>query len=171
MRAGQPADERGLKPLSRSSPAIAAAVLLVFGIGLGGALAHEGATGVIKQRMDAMEVMAKAMKTVGGMLRGKASYDAAKAMASARTIGANSGIVMIKLFPKGSLHPPSEATADIWRDGARFEQEARDLGVAAKDLEATIVAGKDVPAPMRTAFRRLGGTCVSCHESFRQKKR
>ena len=160
----------GLKPQSRSASAIAASVLLVFGIGLGGVLAHEGASGVIKQRMDAMEVMAKAMKTVGGMVRGKAGYDAATAMASARAIGAHSGIVMTKLFPNGSLHPPSEAKPDIWRDWAKFEQEARDLGVAAKDFEATIVAGQDVPAPMRTAFHRLSRNCVSCHESFRQKK-
>ena len=170
MREGQRMNLGGLKRLSRSAATLAAPVFLVVGIGFGGVLAHEGATGVVKQRMDAMKAMATAMKAVGGMMKGEASYDAAKAMASAREIGAHSGTVMTTLFPPGSLHPPSEATAEIWRDWTRFEQEARDLGVAAKDFEATVTAGAKVPEPMRGAFRRLGESCVSCHESFRQKK-
>ena len=169
MRAGQPMILGGLIALSRSATTLAVSVLLAIGIGLGGVLAHEGATGVIKQRMDAMKAMATAMKTVGGMMKGEASYDAAKAALSAREIGDHSGIAMIKLFPKGSLHPPSEAKGEIWQDWAKFEQEAHDLGVAAKDFEATVTAGADVPEPMRAAFRRLGQSCVSCHERFRQK--
>ena len=161
----------GLKKLSRSITALAAMVLLVVGIGFGGVLAHEGATGVIKQRMDAMKAMADAMKTIGGMVKGETGYDPAKAAASARAIGAHSGAVMTKLFPKGTLHPPSAAKPEVWQDWAKFEQAARELGMAAKDFEATATAGADVPEPMRAAFRRLGEACTACHERFREKKR
>lgn len=160
----------GLKPLSRPAATLAASILLIAGIGLGGVLAHQGATGVVKQRMDAMEVMAKSMKTVGGMLKGESGYDARKAAASAQAIGARSGTAMTKLFPKGSLHPPTEAKPEIWQDWSAFEQAARELGAAAEDLEAAAIAGKDMPEPMRAAFRRLGETCASCHEKFRLKK-
>lgn len=157
--------------MSRSVVTLAATVLVAIGIGFGGVFAHEGASGVIKERMDAMKAMAGAMKTVGGMVKGETQYDAAKATASAQAIGAHSGVVMTKLFPKGSLHPPSEAKAEIWQDWARFEQAARELGVAAKDFETTLTAGADLPEPMRAAFRRLGEACKTCHEKFREKKR
>ena len=39
------------------------------------ALAHSGATGVVKDRMEAMKAMGDAVKTVTPMMRGEAEYD------------------------------------------------------------------------------------------------
>jgi cytochrome c556 len=46
--------------------------------------AHDGATGVVKERMQAMDAMAKSMKTVGPMIRGQVSLDHEKAAAAGR---------------------------------------------------------------------------------------
>ena len=48
------------------------------------ALAHEGATGVVKERMDLMETQKDAMKLIGDMAKGKTTFDAAKATKAAQ---------------------------------------------------------------------------------------
>jgi hypothetical protein len=50
--------------------------LFVFLIAFTGvALAHEGATGVVKERMDLMKGQAKQMKLIGDMAKGKKKFD------------------------------------------------------------------------------------------------
>ena len=56
------------------------------------ALAHEEATGVVKERMDLMEDQKDAMKLMGDMAKGKTPFDTAKAaeaaaLAHAQTAG------------------------------------------------------------------------------------
>ena len=48
--------------------------------------AHDGATGVIKQRMDMMGEIAKAMKSIGQMIKGEQAYNSEVATAAAREI-------------------------------------------------------------------------------------
>ena len=63
----------------RSASNVVLAVLVVTALGSATALvasAHEGATGVVAQRMNMMKSMGDAMKRLGTMYRGLVAYDA-----------------------------------------------------------------------------------------------
>ena len=77
------------------------------------ALAHEEATGVVKERMDLMECQKDDMKLIGDMAKGKTPFDPAKAAEAARDIETTSGKIP-DLFPEGSTGHPSEAKEEIW---------------------------------------------------------
>ena len=147
---------------------------LLLGAGTVTAFAHGGATGIVKERMDAMEEIGDAMKSIGQMLRGNAEIDAGKIARSAGVIAAHSGDALTKLFPEGSLHAPSEASPKIWQDWAGFQSIAADLNEAAailsnlsKDNGANSPEGRKA---LETAFGKVAGTCKSCHQDFRIKK-
>ena len=76
------------------------------------ALAHEGATGVVKERMDLMDVQKDAMKVIGEMAKGKVPFDAGKAAEAARDIGTTSQKIH-ELFPEGTTGDPSEKRLTI----------------------------------------------------------
>lgn len=66
----------------RRITATAFAVLLIAGT----AMAHEGATGVVAQRMDLMKQMGQHMKALGAMLAGKTAFDQETARRLAETM-------------------------------------------------------------------------------------
>lgn len=101
----------------------AMAAVLAVGLG-GGAVAHVGATGVVKERMDLMMEIGDATKAIADMLRGTQPYDAERMRAMARRIEGHGGEAMTRLFPDGSLDHPSEALPAIWTEWERFERLA-----------------------------------------------
>lgn len=155
------------------------------------AFAHSGATGVVKERMDQMGMIAKSMKTIGEMMKGKTAYDASVVQAEASMIASHGGETLTKLFPEGSTKHPSEAVPEIWTDWERFEAIAMDLSRyatalsdgAGNDREATggglssggltsSGSGDTDLASMSPddLFLKVAGTCSACHKDFRQKK-
>ncbi|WP_286240818.1 c-type cytochrome [Neptuniibacter halophilus] len=96
--------------------------------------AHGGATGVVKQRMDLMEDMKDAMKSVAAMFKGQTPYDADRVRAAAEVIRRHSGEHMTRLFPEGSLQHPSEAKPEIWEEWQRFSEMSQRLGVISEGL-------------------------------------
>lgn len=135
--------------------------------------AHEGATGIVAERMEAMKSLGDAMKGLAAMHRGTAPYDPAAVREAAEAIGRHGGEHMTALFPPGSLHHPSEALPEIWEDWERFGALAEDLRVSAAALaeaagrEAATSAG---PQSTRAAFARLGRACSACHTDFRKEE-
>ncbi len=100
-----------------------------------GAFAHGGATGVVKERMDGMLSMGKAVKSIAPMMQGQAAYDADAVRAAARQFQAHSGATLTKLFPVGSTHEPSEARPEIWQNWSDFTALAEQLNSYATGLE------------------------------------
>ena len=148
-----------------SSRALAAAALIVVGLATL-ALAHEGATGVVKERMDLMKGQAKQMKLIGDMAKGKKKFDAAKAAAAAHDLGATTKKIP-DLFPEGSNKHPSEALDAVWKEWDRFKGDAHDAEAAANALESALQAsGQD----WRAAFKKMTDACKACHESFRAEE-
>lgn len=107
-----------------------------------GAWAHSGATGVVKERMDAMKSMGKAVKAIKPMMTGEAAYDADAVRKAARTIADQAGDDMTALFPEGSDEAPSEVLPTVWSDQERFEDLADALQKAALGLEKAAGNGR-----------------------------
>ncbi|MTI43818.1 cytochrome c556 [Roseibium hamelinense] len=128
---------------------------------------HSGATGIVKERMDGMGVLADAVKSVGNMLRGKTPYSAEAVAWSAGAIKAHAGENMTRLFPEGSLDKPTEALPDIWTQWAEFTKLAEQLTNDATVLET----GANEKDATRVALQSIANTCKTCHEQFRAAKK
>ncbi|MGI9370942.1 MAG: c-type cytochrome [Hyphomicrobiales bacterium] len=130
--------------------------------------AHSGATGIVLERMQLMKSVGSAMKSVGGMVSGKQEYNAEIVMAAANEI-AGHGANIEGLFPdtkESRENKVSEAAPAIWEKQKEFLEEAAKMIKAAEKLAAE--SGDKTTTT--EAFKELGGTCKSCHESFRIKK-
>ena len=135
--------------------------------------AHDGATGIIKHRMEAMKTIGQSMKGLADMMQGKRFYEPVRTHQLAQTIEMYGGSKLTELFPKNSLEEPTQALPVIWSDWKEFEELAAQLSETAKNLvrmtshergnntERYIVKG---------AFKRLVETCSECHKLFRKKK-
>lgn len=98
------------------------------------ALAHGGATGIVKERMDGMVAMQKAVKAITPIMRGQVGYDAGAVRAFATSVEEHSGEAMTKLFPEGSGGKPSEAKDEVWSDWEGFEKLAMELEILGQAL-------------------------------------
>lgn len=136
------------------------------------ALAHGGATGIVKERMDQMGSVSKAMKSIGAMMKGAEPYDAERVRMLAAGIGQMGGDRLTGLFPEGSMDAPTEARAEIWTDWERFQQQATEMETVANALadQAGQPRSKADPQSPDALFLALGATCKACHQDFRIKK-
>lgn len=130
------------------------------------AVAHTGATGIVKERMDGMGVLAQSMKALVGM-RKAGDDDPARVAEIAHQIAGESGAVMTDRFPEGSIQHVSEAAPMIWQDWDRFVQLSADLKTVAQAIEADAVAGR---VDLQASIDALNGACAACHKDFRVKK-
>ena len=111
-------------------------------------MAHGGATGIVKERMDAMGDMKDSMKEVSDMFKGKVPYDANKVRTAAEVIKGHSGNALTKLFPEGSLQHPTEAKAVIWKEWNRFTKLANHLETLSEGL-ANAAENKSTPTEQK----------------------
>ena len=124
--------------------------------------AHDGAEGVVKERMDRFKENKKAMKAIKGNLAGDTAVIAQKA--SEIEAWAKD---MVNFFPEGSTQPPSEALPAIWKEFDRFIDLARANEKAAANLKNLAQSGADTSA-LSGAFRSLGKTCKDCHNDYKE---
>lgn len=87
-------------------------------------IAHGGATGIVKERMDLMVDMKDAVKAVSAIFKGETAYNPDTIRSAAAIIRDHSGEAMIQLFPEGSLTKHSEAKPELWQEWQRFKQLA-----------------------------------------------
>ncbi|WP_341213841.1 cytochrome c [uncultured Limimaricola sp.] len=91
------------------------------------AVAHNGATGVVRERMEGMVAMRDVMRDLTPMMRGDAAYDAAQVTAGAKAIATHAGDTMTALFPEGSSGGASFAKEAIWSEAETFASLAEEL--------------------------------------------
>ena len=146
--------------------------ILAAAIGLAGvsaiALAHDGATGMVMQRMEAMKEISKSMKSISAMVKGEAAFDGAVVESSAAVI-AEHAKHMPHMFPEGSLDKPTEALPVIWTQWDRFTDIAKQLNSDALALAAaskTAASAQDI-LPQLGA---VGKSCKACHQDYRLAK-
>ncbi len=130
--------------------------------------AHEGATGIVKERMDLMISIGQTMKALSAMVRSPAQFDQNDLVDAAGQLSRKSERMLL-LYPEGSMTPPSEASAEIWARPAEFAAIAKALDNEARRL--IDVSRNGSREDLATQFRAIGKTCSDCHKSFRTKKK
>ena len=129
------------------------------------AFAHNDATGIIKERMDAMEAIGDANLKLTAISRGREAFDLDIVVASAEIIAEHSGESLLTLFPEGSLEADRDGRAAIWEDWDKFSTLALNLESSA--LELSQISDE---SEFNSKFRAMAKNCGGCHQSFRAKR-
>lgn len=149
------------------------AAVVAMSVGGGASRAHEGAAGIVAERMEMMKSLGDAMKRLASMYRGEAPYHPAAVRDAAGIIGRHGGEQMTRMFPPDSHAHPSEALPEIWEDWDRFQELAEELTANAAALADAAnrgdTAGDAAALPSRRDFARLGRVCSACHTEFRKE--
>lgn len=141
------------------------ALVATLAAGSFAAVAHEGATGVVKERMDLMEAIGKDFKDIGQRLQ--ANRNLPSIAERAKRIEERSARIAA-LFPTGSLDRPSDALPIIWERWSDFEDRARGLRDASAGLAEAAPSGD--PKLVSDRFKALTRSCNACHDTFRKKR-
>jgi len=135
-------------------------ILLIFVL-VNPTFAYEGATGVVKERMDKFKMSKTMMKQINVSLR---ENDFENIEKSAQKLLSWSK-EMSKYFPEGSDVSPSEASKSIWLDPNGFSKAIKNFEEAS--LELVNQAQAENSEDSIQAFRNLANTCKGCHQKFR----
>ena len=139
-------------------------------------IAHTGASGIVKERMDAMGVLGDHARVVGDMLKGKTAFDA-DAIETAAAAFVMHGEQITGLFPdteESRSGARTEALPAIWTEwddfvalATRFTEDSRALAAIATELNPGEQSIDEKSRAVRTAFFRASKSCSGCHERFR----
>ena len=125
------------------------------------ALAHSGATGIIKERMDMFKKNQDNLKAIKSHVRSE-NYESIVKLADEIRDWA---VKMPEHFPEGSNEKPSEASPAIWLDFDGFKNAAMKNETTAKQLIAAAKA-EDQKAVV-DGFKAVAASCKSCHQSYK----
>lgn len=130
----------------------------------GAAYAKDGVTNpVVKERMDLMQTIRANTGVMGDMASGKNAFDAAAAAEARANLAAAAAMIPAK-FEAEETDPVDEARPDIWMMFDDFTEKAEALVAAAEAADTTSLES------LQASIRAIGGSCQSCHESYRAKK-
>ena len=142
---------------------IIVAILILTSAVYGDAIAHSGAKGIVKERMDYFKASQDNLKKIRTHIRNE-NY--ASIIPLANSIASWSA-KMSDYFPAGSNMKPSEASPKIWSDFEGF------MAAAQSNWKATISLSKAAEIGDRdsviAAFRETAESCKSCHKTYRLK--
>ena len=124
--------------------------------------AHEGATGIVKERMDNFKKSQNNLKSIRRLIRDGENEAIVPLAEEIRAWAAR----IPEYFPEGSGGAPSEAADTIWQDFKGFRDAARRHEDAAEAL-VKLARNGDI-SRLNQAFGDLAGTCKACHQRFRQ---
>ena len=127
------------------------------------ASAHQGATGIVKERMDHFGQAKQSVRHIKGAVRSE-DYEAIITHINAMRPFA---MTMADFFPAGSDTSPSEAKETIWQDPDGFSQAIQAYQSSLMSLQQAALRN-DLTAT-KAAFGALGNSCQNCHSRYRQK--
>ena len=131
-------------------------------------LAHKGATGVVRERMESMKSVAQSMKRISKALRSSSDIDRAAIKREAAAITKRAREFPGK-FPVWSEGGASEAKPEVWQNPVDFASKSMALARAAERLSGA--AGSGSLEELSDSFSGIGKTCGACHRIYRIKKR
>jgi cytochrome c556 len=145
------------------APAALAGLFALAAAGSGAA--HEGATGVVKERMDLMEAMGKRLKEIKERVERNRDPDGIQS----RALAIHDAVPGIPgLFPLGGQQALSEAKPDIWQNREGFQARLQDLAQTSQAL--VDAAGAGDPKQIGLRFTAMVRSCGGCHDEFRARK-
>ena len=125
------------------------------------ALAHSGATGIVKERMDMFKKNQGNLKAIKSHI-GSEDYGSIIKLADEIRDWA---VKMPEYFPAGSNEKPSEASPSIWLDFDGFKNAAMKNETAANQLISAAKA-EDQKAVV-DGFKAVAASCKNCHQSYK----
>ena len=135
--------------------AIALGTLLTSAVALG----HNGATGIVADRMMGMMMLSQQMQVLAPLVEKPTQSDPVAVGQAADMILRHAGASMTDLFPEGSLDTPSVARPEIWerwQEFSRLAGQLENLGAELRDVARDPVTTGSVspitenPAPRPT---------------------
>jgi cytochrome c556 len=156
---------------------IQSAALLLSGLIIAGqAMAHSGAMGIVKERMDGMSILGDHAKSVGNMLKGKTPFQIVAVQGAAQAFVMH-GKQIPAYFPdtkesrEGSETEALPAIWDNWEDftalARQFAEDSQKLVTLSDGLSIGTQSAEDQSRAVRAAFFRTSKSCSGCHERFR----
>ena len=157
-----------MKSLNFVSSRVFAPLIVLVSIVSTAVYAHQGATGVIKARMDMMKEVALSMKQLGQIVKGQEDFNKVQVQQAADIISSHA-VKLVELFPEGSSQKPSEAALAIWERRTEFDAIFDEMKVSAERISqsAEIATKGD---ELDVDFKILAETCSACHKLYRIKK-
>ncbi len=125
---------------------------------------HEGATGIIKERMDKFKESKNLMRTINKSFS-EDNFNVITQSAKKLNKWANE---MHKYFPKGSeasSSNKSEASDNIWSDPEGFKEAIEKFQISSAKL-IKISQNKNIDDTV-SSFREVAASCKGCHQQFR----
>lgn len=124
--------------------------------------AHDGATGIVKERMDNFAKAKKQMRGLNSAIQ-DSSFETISDITNDMLIWAK----QIKAaFPAGSDNAPSQAQASIWTDEDGFDDAIERYSNSILSLQKAAL-DKDANAAMQS-YQALGASCSNCHRAYRK---
>lgn len=124
----------------------------------------------IKTRQAGYAYMGWSMGKIKANLEG--NYDKAQVLAAANTIAAIANSGMGALYPAGTDKEVNGVKTwvkpEFFQQGDKVKEVAMAFNKEANEL-AKVAATGDAEA-VKAQFGKVGGTCKSCHDDFRNKK-
>lgn len=151
--------------MKKSRQVFGAAIAAGALVWAGSVSSHQGANGVVKQRMDRMGEIADHMKAVAGIVSAKSAFDADRVRDAARVIRSHAGHLLDE-FPEGSNPAPSEASDKIWQDWDGFAALMKSMKRRAGALQGAAGSARTAD-DVAQQFGALAQTCKSCHSRYR----
>ena len=125
---------------------------------------NEGATGIVKERMDKFQESKNLMRTINKNLSGN-NFNVITQSAEKLNKWANK---MHEFFPKGSeasTSNKSQASDNIWSDPKGFKKAIKTFENASAKL-IKISKNKNIDDTV-SSFREVAASCKGCHQKFR----
>jgi cytochrome c556 len=105
---------------------------------------------------------------VGGVLQGKAPYDAKDISVRAERVAFLAGMAA-EAFPEISKDGETKAKAEIWTDKVGFDKAMKALGDSTAGLAALVKTDHTNSDAFKAAAGKVGQACKGCHDDYRAK--
>ena len=144
----------------------APAAVIVFAAGIcANASAQHKPEAVIHYRQSAMTLIGWNFGPMSAMVKGKHEWDAKEFALRADRLAALAPQIE-EGFAKGSdKGAETDAKPEIWKNPEDFQAKVKDLVNESKALSDVAKSGDE--AKMKEQFKKLAGTCGSCHDKYK----
>jgi len=120
----------------------------------------------VKYRKGAFTVLGSHFSRIGAMANGRVPFDAKAAAENAAIVESMSKLPWAA-FGAGTDKGETRAKPEIWKEEAKFKQDADKMQAELAKLAVAAKTGN--LDQMKAAFGPAANTCKSCHDSFRKE--